>query len=638
MMKKTLGTLVLCILSSLTNAQGIKLNPLGFRPTPMINQQSKRAITDTIQLPFIEDFTYSGPFPKPKYWRDSQVYINDHFAISPPSYGVATFDNLSKKGKPYQALSGLTYNHCDSLTSNFINLKSYKNGANTVFYSIADSIYLSFFYQAQGLGDVTDKSDSLVLKFKNQSGQWQTVWKVVGGKRNAFKQVMIGIKDNQYLIPNFQMRWINYAKSTGNMNQWHLDYIRMKASRNAKDTLVKDVAINAVPLGPLMVYESMPYKHYQANVSANKASDHTVYLHNNDSLAVNVQYKCEVRNSYNQIIQNYPLSASARNIKKLSDSSESFTAFTQMDTLSGKSPLLKFKYTIVPLSSDFVPSNYNSIGNNNEYTKTIRFNNYLAYDDGSAEGGFGLDYGSLPAGPGYAAQKYSLFKTDTLRALLVFFNRSASDVQFKSFDFIIWKQLSEPPANTTANDIILKRINMPTALYTDSINGFTTIVLDTALVLNQGVFYIGWQQNTNFMLNIGYDNNYHFMHQAGRNPNLFYNLNGYWENVANTISGAVMIRPIMGEALPKQSSIDAQNVPLRISVYPNPIQNGQTIHFLTQQTIASCRVYNAIGQLVHYEPSIQDQSMTIQTIIPGVYVLHCQMDNGIETSTKLIIQ
>ena len=107
---------------------------------------------------------------------------------------------------------------------------------------------------------------------------------------------------------------------------------------------------------------------------------------------------------YNQVIQNYPLSASARNIKKFSDSSEAFSAFTTMDTLSGKNPYIKLKYTIVPLSSDIVPSIYNSIGNNNEYTKTLRFNNYLAYDDGSAEGGFGLDYGSLPAGPGFAAR------------------------------------------------------------------------------------------------------------------------------------------------------------------------------------------------------------------------------------------
>jgi len=635
---KTIATFILVLNALLINAQGVKLTPLGSRPMPSSEGSSKRAITDTIQLPFIEDFSYKGPFPIGKYWRDSQVYINDHFAISPPSYGVATFDNLSKKGKPYQALSGLTHNHCDSLTSNFINLKTYKNGSNTVLYTLSDSIYLSFFYQAQGLGDITDKSDSLVLKFKNQSGQWQTVWKVNGTKVGGFKQVMIGIKDNQYLIPNFQMRWINYAKSTGNMNQWHLDYIRLKSSRSAKDTLVKDVAINAVPVGPLLVYESLPYKHYQANIAANKASEHKVILHNNDSNAVNVQYKCEVRNMYNQVIQNYPLSASARNIKKFSDSSEAFSAFTTMDTLSGKNPYIKLKYTIVPLSSDIVPSIYNSIGNNNEYTKTLRFNNYLAYDDGSAEGGFGLDYGSLPAGPGFAAQRYTMFKTDTLRALSVFFNRSATDIQFKSFDFIIWKTISEPPASTTSNDVILKRITMPTAIYTDSLNGFTTIVLDTAIVLNQGVFYIGWQQNMNFMLNIGYDRNYKYLHQGGRNPNLFYNLNGYWENVSNTITGAVMIRPIIGEALPKQTQIEAQTLPIAIQIFPNPITQGQSLQFISKSSVNYCTIYDLTGKLMQSDHVMADQSLSLKALSPGMYMVNCQLINGQVTTTKLIIQ
>ena len=635
---KTIATFILVLNALLINAQGVKLTPLGSRPMPSSECSSKRAITDTIQLPFIEDFSYKGPFPIGKYWRDSQVYINDHFAISPPSYGVATFDNLSKKGKPYQALSGLTHNHCDSLTSNFINLKTYKNGSNTVLYTLSDSIYLSFFYQAQGLGDITDKSDSLVLKFKNQSGQWQTVWKVNGTKVGGFKQVMIGIKDNQYLIPNFQMRWINYAKSTGNMNQWHLDYIRLKSSRSAKDTLVKDVAINAVPVGPLLVYESLPYKHYQANIAANKASEHKVILHNNDSNAVNVQYKCEVRNMYNQVIQNYPLSASARNIKKFSDSSEAFSAFTTMDTLSGKNPYIKLKYTIVPLSSDIVPSIYNSIGNNNEYTKTLRFNNYLAYDDGSAEGGFGLDYGSLPAGPGFAAQRYTMFKTDTLRALSVFFNRSATDIQFKSFDFIIWKTISEPPASTTSNDVILKRITMPTAIYTDSLNGFTTIVLDTAIVLNQGVFYIGWQQNMNFMLNIGYDRNYKYLHQGGRNPNLFYNLNGYWENVSNTITGAVMIRPIIGEALPKQTQIEAQTLPIAIQIFPNPITQGQSLQFISKSSVNYCTIYDLTGKLMQSDHVMADQSLSLKALSPGMYMVNCQLINGQVTTTKLIIQ
>ena len=51
---------------------------------------SKRSLNDTIQLPFFEDFTTNTVYPNMAYWRDSLVYINNQFSVSPPSYGVAT--------------------------------------------------------------------------------------------------------------------------------------------------------------------------------------------------------------------------------------------------------------------------------------------------------------------------------------------------------------------------------------------------------------------------------------------------------------------------------------------------------------------------------------------------------------------
>jgi hypothetical protein len=587
---------------------------------PNSQNSSKRSITDTIQLPFFEDFTSSTVYPNMKYWRDSLVYINNQFSVSPPSYGVATFDNLDKKGKPYQSLNGLTHNHSDSLTSNFINLKNYKNGLNTISYSVADSIYLSFFYQTQGIGDPLDKSDSLVLKFKDLNGFWKTVWKTTGGSVKPFKQVLVGVLSPNYLNSNFQFRFVNYGKTTGNMNQWHIDYIRMKSSRNRYDTLVNDVAINAEPIGPLQIYESMPYDHFKANAPFNQSAFHTVKLRNNNNTSVNVQYKCEVRNVYNKIIVSYPLSSSARNVNRFSDSSENFTSF-RFDTLSGKSPLLKLKYTIAPLANDFTPDNYNSIGNNNEYTKTVKFNNYFAYDDGSAEGGYGLDYGSLPAGPGYAAIKFSSFKPDTLRGISVFFNRSIADVQFKSFNLIVWKTISEPPANNTNSDIILKRVSIPSTVYTDSINGFTNFIFDTAVLLPQGSFFIGWQQNTNFILNVGYDNNYKYAKSGGTNPNLFYNLNGYWEKVSTNITGAVMMRPLVGREIKvnNPSNILGDIKAPNITIYPNPSSNNDVVFVKASSQIRSIKIYDCQGKL---QLEVQDENiekLNISNLNNGIY-------------------
>lgn len=588
---------------------------------------AKRNAPDTLQLPYMDDFTTTTVVPDPKFWLDAQAYINDHFPVSAPSYGVATLDNLDSKGRPYQSLNGLTHSHSDSLTSVPVNLKNYKIGLNTFDYSPGDSIYLSFFYQTQGLGDPLDGTDSLVLKFRDREGFWKTVWKTAGSAVKPFKQVLVPVLDTSYLYAAFQFRFINFGKTTGNMNQWHIDYVRMKSGRNYQDTVIADAAINAVPVGPLQWYESMPIDHYRANPAFNDAAFHRVRLRNNFTGGTNVQYKCEVRNTYNQLIKDYPLSSSARNVLP-GDSSEDFTPLS-FDTLSGKTPIVSLKYTIAPLANDFMPDNYNSTGNNNIYTKTVRFGNYFAYDDGSAEGGYGLDYGSLPAGPGYAAVKFRTFKPDTLRGISVFFNRSVSDVLFKSFSFIIWQSISEPPAPNADDDVILKKVDMSTVIYSDSINGFTTIVLDTSIALPQGDFYIGWQQNTPFMLNIGYDNNYRYAKTGGRNPNLFFNLNGYWEKVNGNISGAVMMRPIVGEPIKKEPQAPVRSITrnTKIFLYPNPAAPGAITGIAGLQEDVRIRIFSSSGILL-FEGQTDNLVFTSPQLAAGTYFVEVTETDG----------
>lgn len=637
-MKLTLFTFLFLFVNYLS-AQGPIITPLNGNPALKVKNgqsNSKRQLTDTIKLPFFDDFTSTNVYPNMLFWADSQVYVNSHFAISPPSFGVATFDNLDKKGKPYQALNGLSHNHCDSLTSNYINLKNFKSGSTFIDYTIADSIYLSFFYQTQGLGDVLDQTDSLVLKFKNNSGIWKTVWKTSGKPLGDFKQVLVGVLSNEYLFNHFQLRFINYGKSTGNMNQWHVDYIRMNSNRNRYDTIIRDVAINAIPRGPLQWFETMPYDHFKANPAYHTIPAHSMFLRNNNEIGVNVKFSAEVRNQYNQQVLSYPLSASSRNILAFSDSSESFSGLS-LDTFSGKFPSIRLKYNIFPQSNDFLPDDYNSISSNNEYTKNFSFKNYFAYDDGTAEGGFGLDYGSLPAGPGYAAMKFSIPKPDTLRGISIFFNRSVADVAFKSFYLTVWKSIGEPPSSSDDNDVVLKKIELASVIYTDSINGFTDIVFDTAIAVS-GDFYIGWQQNINFILNVGYDANFKYNHTGGRNPYLFYNLNGYWENVSSTITGTPMMRPIVGAPLPKPvtsiSSLERKKN--AINIYPNPNSGTQLLNISSDVDIRHLDVLDMTGRAVLSQDSENILSLDISSIPEGVYLIRTIDSNNNIQYTKFI--
>jgi len=114
----------------------------------------------TISLPFTEDFSTSWVYPDPQIWIDDRALINDTYSINPPSIGVATLDGLNQYGNPYIPVvdgSDLIDGIGDVLTSRPICLAD----AGLV---EGDTVFLRFFYQAEGYGDFPNPGDSLVLE------------------------------------------------------------------------------------------------------------------------------------------------------------------------------------------------------------------------------------------------------------------------------------------------------------------------------------------------------------------------------------------------------------------------------------------------------------------------------------------
>src|SRR4051812_37741384 len=86
-------------------AQGERLAPMRWNPrlataTAPRTSNAKKAAS-AISLPFFEDFTGYDLFPSSARWSDSEVYINNTMCANPISRGVATFDALNRKGRPY---------------------------------------------------------------------------------------------------------------------------------------------------------------------------------------------------------------------------------------------------------------------------------------------------------------------------------------------------------------------------------------------------------------------------------------------------------------------------------------------------------------------------------------------------------
>ena len=220
---------------------------------------NKSEFSDTLELPFFDDFAKLNIFPDDSLWQDSGVFINTSYPLNPPTMGAATFDALDFTGSLYSNASSSSF-LADQLTSRPINLE----------YLPEDSIYLSFYYQAQGIGDSPENTDYLKLEFSAPDTAWNTVWQMSGSTVSAFSNVMIPITDSIYLKNGFQFRFVNYASLTGifepswagSVDHWNIDYVYINKSRSISDIMTEEVVVLSSTNSLLNSYETIPWNHF----------------------------------------------------------------------------------------------------------------------------------------------------------------------------------------------------------------------------------------------------------------------------------------------------------------------------------------------------------------------------------------
>lgn len=617
----------------LNHNQALKAAHLGYLPEHFVRNQNafRRNQTDTLDLPFFDDFTSTVVYPDQRLWTDSLVYINSNFPVSPPSFGVATFDNLDKFGNAYGGF-GFTmdqFGGSDTLTSKPINLEQYTLGGNLIPYQIADSIYLSFFYQAQGIGDLPQQRDSFVVQFKQNNGQWVSVWSVNGMRLSPFVQVMVPLLNSDFLWNAFQFRFINYTYAMGNLNHVHLDYVRMNRNRSVSDTLIRDVAINKKNPSLLTTYYSMPYDHYLVNPTKYTKDEISIGVRNNDVDIINTRFQYECFKEASLLVV-YPFANSSRNIFAQSDTTERFNAFNFSALPANEMPVLRSVFSIDPQAGNTTEGVYNSLGNNDVFESKQVFANYYAYDDGSAEGGIGLAYKGLPPGRGTFAVQFDIEKRDTLVGLSFFFNQSLENVSNRPFNLCLWDKLTE--GSQEEKPFYELPVMAPT--YTDSINGFHHYILDTLIVLPAGTYYFGWSQTGKFNLNVGYDMNYAQDEGVDGNKKVFFNMLGSWQSLPPSIKGTPMIRSIVGVDLKfplHQRQIKLPNsTPRKLAhLYPNPFNNELNIELYKQES-TSFVIKSITGKSIWNGVLLQNGKLDLSHLVPGYYML--------EISNKQLIQ
>ena len=214
---------------------------------------------------------------------------------------------------------------------------------------------------------------------------------------------------------------------------------------------------------------------------------------------------------------------------------------------------------------------------------------------------------------------------DTLRAIRILFNHTMDTANIQYFYLTVWSDNSGIPGDTIYSRQVLTQ-------YSDSLNQFTSYRLENPVVVS-GSFYIGTIQTTDDNLNIGLDT---YNNAAS---NLFYNVTGAW--MSSAITGAPMIRPVIGKPLPLGiDNLNANNGSLKI--YPNPCSSGQ-IHISLNESgnTASKENWNITISSLTGQQVCQSHGVDILDIsaLPsGIYFVKVNDLKNFQTYvTKLII-
>jgi len=514
-------------------------------------------LLDTISLPFVDDFSNSQVHPNPALWLDRDVFVNGDLAVKPPSLGVATFDGLNAQGKAYDNSSPTTFGQADFLSSQAIDLSSN---------SPADSIYLSFFLQPQGLGDAPELRDSLVLQFFNTAGLWVSVYNRAGSPLDTFRQVMIGLKAADLFHAGFRFRFTNYASLTGLVDLWHLDYVRLAAARNYNDTLIDDVAFRSRPGSLLKRYQEMPYSQYLADSNTYRTNGHGALAFNmNQDKNTGFSYTAMELHQNTTVFSSTPFSITFTGNTEFNFSSPLFS----IPNLLQDSLTLSVKYSL-----NAVPDVRTA---NDTVSRAHRFWNHYAYDDGIAEAAYGLNILA-----GQLAYKFQLSQPDSLRGMLIYFVQTTENVANELFNLKVWKYI--PEGQLGGGEQVLYEQTLLSPEYSDSIGTFVYYPFDEAVAITDS-FYIGWQQGTNKILNLGLDRN----NRAG--AQMWFNAVGRWEQT--TVAGAWMMRPVVGKALVWPTKVPEVQL-LQSKIYPNPSQDRL---FIETAGRFSYEVYTMQGRL-----------------------------------------
>jgi len=564
----------------------------------LVVNKNKSAIT----LPFFDDFSYNSPVANINLWQQSSVFVNSTYPINPVTIGVATFDGLDEYGLARDFSQSNPSAPSDTLLSQEIDL------------STVDTVYFMFYFQGKGIGDEPQNQDTLVLEFLNDSLVWEQKWisHDTNTSMQEFEKVVQLINDPKFMHNAFQFRFRNYATISGNFDHWHIDYVKVDEFLNPNDTIkLNDVAFVYAANSFLKTYEQMPWTHFKNNELVEMNDTAAVLLRNNGaSLSVDYQYNIYENNT---LIAHYPTLGVSRNASVFDyDSIGNFEYRNPPITVNSSVFTSLFPDSVSFKVQHIIGTGLNDYKWNDTLCYIQQFNSSFSYDDGVAESAYGINTSGAKL-----AYQFKLNRPDTLRAVEMYFPQMLDSVNHIPFYLTVWDDNGGHPGSILHQQEVYPNHTK---------NGeFHYYYLDSLFQMI-GTFYVGWEQTTSDLLNIGLDKN------KTANQFMFYNIGSGWIN--SSYPGSWMIRPIvsMDEIILAQDEIKTDIFKL----YPNPAKQELNILLSTIDNIIS--IYNLQGKLVKQSfVSTTNCKLNITDLSSGMYVVEVRSNKG-RNFQKFIIE
>lgn len=463
---------------------------------------------------------------------------------------------------------------------------------------------------------------------------WYHIWSVPGQTLEDFmnendgahfKQVLIPIRDERFFREDFYFRFYNYASivssslpaNRSNEDNWNIDFVYLNLGRSVNDTTYPMLTFSGQRPSFFERYQAIPYRQYRINPNSAIRENLHIDIANLDGVDHQANYYYSVQQVGGS--QHYTRALEPATIHPYKTH-----GYLQCPDY-GESPACPYVGELFALSFDYDSVSY--LVKHYIYDSTCNppltdsmiyrqgMYNYYAYDDGIPELGFGV----RPAG-GKFAVRFDLAEFDTIAGVQLLFNHTLKDANDKYFDIVVWKDENGRPGEE------VYRLEGQRPIWQEMPYQFSYYRF-TKPVLLSGAFYMGIEQRSDDLINIGFDASVDNIQYN------FINTNGAWQQSSK--HGSLMIRPVVGSSY--YIGVDENGTSTgsgAFVLYPNPASS--TLHLDGDIQDGQVRIYDLTGRRV-FEGEYQSE-IPVSQLNDGMYFLSITTAEGQVFTQKFIIK